>query len=93
MGNIAKAAETASTFLKMEPSNTEMANNIRFYTKQFKLTTDQFQLREVSYNITHKKKYNSHDVFFLYIYFRKTSKFISSMLQTKSCYSLLKKVF
>lgn len=47
VGNIAKAAETAATFLRMEPSNSEMANNVKFYTTQFKLTAEQFQPREV----------------------------------------------
>ena len=47
-----KAAEAASTYLAMEPSDEVMANNIRFYTAKFRMEAEAFTPRQVSIVLT-----------------------------------------
>ncbi len=44
-----KAAESAATFIAMEPSDEVMANNIRYYTTQSKVPPETFVPRQVQY--------------------------------------------
>lgn len=47
MGNLYKAAEAAATYLAMDPSNDVMAQNIRFFSSNLKLSSDEFIPRKV----------------------------------------------
>ena len=48
VGQLLKAAECAATYLSMAPSDEVMLHNIRYFTNNYKLRSEDFVPREVS---------------------------------------------
>lgn len=47
VGQLLKAAETAATYIGMIPSDDVMRSNVRYYTSEYKLQSEDFVPREV----------------------------------------------
>lgn len=51
VGQLLKAAETAATYIGMIPSDDVMRSNVRYYTSNYKLQSEDFMPREVRWAI------------------------------------------